>query len=49
MRSVFNDAYARLFSFFFIEAVVMGTRLIASTCRGNSNEYPEHMVFLIKK
>ena len=40
MRSVFNDAYAILFSVFFIEAYVVGTRL---TCRGNSNEYPQHM------
>ena len=27
MRSVFNDAYAILVSFFFIEAYVVGTRL----------------------
>ena len=43
MKSVFNDAYAILFSVFFIEAYVVGTHLIASTCRGNSNEYPQHM------
>ena len=27
MRSIFNDAYAILFSVFFIEAYVVGTRL----------------------
>ena len=42
MRSIFNDAYAILFSVFFIEAYVVGTRL---NC--NSNEYPQH-VFIRK-
>ena len=33
----------RIFLTFFTKAYVVGTYLVASTCRCNSNEYPQHM------
>ena len=36
MRSVFNDAYAILFSVFFIEAYVVGTHL---NCLNKSRQF----------
>ena len=32
MRSIFNDAYVILFSFFFIEAYVLGTCVCVCAC-----------------
>ena len=43
MRSVFNDAYAILFSVFFIEVYVVGTHLNSLDLSRQSNGYPQHM------
>ena len=40
MRSVFNDAYAILFSDFLYKSICCG---YSFELRGNSNEYPQHV------
>ena len=44
MSSILNDAFAMLFSDFLYKNYVVGTRLNRLICRGNSNEYPQHMI-----
>ena len=45
IRSLFNTAYAKLFSEFLYDSICCGCSFeIASKSLGNANEYPQHIL-----